>query len=262
MLRRLLWALLQPAFLCSSAAAAEKIVVATNPTWPPMEFLDDNKQIIGYDIDMIKAIGAEAGLDVEVMMVAWDGIFAGVAAGNYDVIASGVTITPERQRAFEFSHPYYDVQQIVVVKKDDLSLAALTKVKETGSQSATKAKFEVLKGRVLGGQIGTTGVFVAQKSGVDMTIREYDNVGLAMQDLLNSRIDAVVCDSPVALYYANQKEGFADQLTVAFRTEATESFGFVVRKDRKDLVERLNKGIEAVRAKGIEAELIRKWLGE
>ena len=245
MLRRLLCALLLPALLCSSAAAAEKIVVATNPTWPPLEFLDDNKNIIGYDIDMIQARGKEAGLDVEIRMTAWDGIFAGVAAGNYDVIASGVTITPERQRAFEFSKPYYDVQQIVVVKKGDAA-----------------ANFEALKGRTVGGQIGTTGVFVAQKSGVDMTLREYDDVGLAMQDLLNGRIDAVICDSPVALYYANQKEGFTDHLSIAFRTEATESFGFVVRKGRTDLVDRLNKGIDAVRAKGIEAELIRKWMGE
>lgn len=245
MLRRLLCALLLPALLCSSAAAAEKIVVATNPTWPPLEFLDDDKNIIGYDIDMIQAIGKEVGLDVEIRMTAWDGIFAGVAAGNYDVIASGVTITPERQRAFEFSKPYYDVQQIVVVKKGDAA-----------------ANFEALKGRTVGGQIGTTGVFVAQKSGVDMTLREYDDVGLAMQDLLNGRIDAVICDSPVALYYANQKEGFTDHLSIAFRTEATESFGFVVRKGRTDLVDRLNKGIDAVRAKGIEAELIRKWMGE
>lgn len=245
MLRRLLCALLLPALLYSSAAAAEKIVVATNPTWPPLEFLDDNKNIIGYDIDMMKAIGKEVGMDVEMRMVAWDGIFAGVAAGNYDVIASGVTITPERQRAFEFSKPYYDVQQIVVVKKGD-----------------SASGFEDLKGRVVGGQIGTTGVFVAQKSGVDMNLREYDDVGLAMQDLLNGRIDAVICDSPVALYYANQKEGFSDSLAIAFRTEATESFGFVVKKGRKDLVERLNKGIDAVRAKGVEAELIRKWMGE
>lgn len=245
MLRRLLCALLLPALLYSSAAAAEKIVVATNPTWPPLEFLDDNKNIIGYDIDMMKAIGKEVGMEVEMRMVAWDGIFAGVAAGNYDVIASGVTITPERQRAFEFSKPYYDVQQIVVVKKGD-----------------SASGFEDLKGRVVGGQIGTTGVFVAQKSGVDMNLREYDDVGLAMQDLLNGRIDAVICDSPVALYYANQKEGFSDHLSIAFRTEATESFGFVVKKGRKDLVERLNKGIDAVRAKGVEAELIRKWMGE
>ena len=231
MLRRLLCTvLLLPTLLCSAASAAEKIVVATNPEWPPMEFLDDEKRIIGYDIDMMNAI---------------DGIFAGIAAGNYDVIASAVTITPERQKAFAFSVPYYDVRQIVVLRKGD-----------------SAANFEALKGRVIGGQIGTTGIFVAQKSGVDMTIREYDSVGLAMQDLINSRIDAVICDSPVALYYANQKEGFADHLSVAFRTEATESFGFVVQKNRKDLVERLNKGIEAVRAKGIEAELIRKWMGD
>ena len=245
MIRRLLCALLLPAMLCSSAMAAEKLIVATNPEWPPMEFLDDNKNIIGYDVDMFKAVAAEAGMEAEFKMTAWDGIFAGIAAGNYDVIASAVTITPERQRAFAFTVPYYDVQQIVVLRKGD-----------------SASGFADLKGKVLGGQIGTTGIFVAQKSGVDITIREYDNVGLAMQDLLNSRIDAVVCDSPVALYYANQKEGFSDQLTVAFRTEATESFGFVVSKDRKDLVERLNKGIEAVRAKGIEAKLIHKWLGE
>ncbi len=245
MLRRLLCALLLPALLCSSAMAAEKLVVATNPEWPPMEFLDDNKNIIGYDVDMFKAVAAEAGMEAEFKMTAWDGIFAGIAAGNYDVIASAVTITPERQRAFAFTVPYYDVRQIVVLRKG-------------GSASG----FADLAGKVIGGQIGTTGIFVAQKSGVKMTIREYDNVGLAMQDLLNSRIDAVVCDSPVALYYANQKEGFSDQLTVAFRTEATESFGFVVSKNRKDLVERLNKGIEAVRAKGIEAEIIRKWMGE
>ena len=245
MIRRLLCALLLPALLCSSAMAAEKLVVATNPEWPPMEFLDDNRNIVGYDVDMFKAVATEAGMEAEFKMTAWDGIFAGIAAGNYDVIASAVTITPERQRAYAFTVPYYDVQQIVVLRKGN-----------------SASGFADLKGKVIGGQIGTTGVFVAQKSGVDMTIREYENVGLAMQDLLNKRIDAVVCDSPVALYYANQKEGFSDQLTVAFRTEATESFGFVVRKDRKDLVERLNKGIEAVRAKGIEAKLIQKWLGE
>ena len=246
MLRRfLLTALLVPAVLCSSAYAADKITVASDPTWPPMEVLDDNKQMIGYDIDMIKAVAKEAGLEADVRMVAWDGIFAGVAAGNYDVVASGVTITPERERAFSFTVPYYDVQQIVVLPK-----------------GKSAASFEDLKGKTIGGQIGTTGIFVAHKSGVKMNIREYDDVGLAMQDLTNGRIDAVICDSPVALYYANKREGFSEKLSVAFRSEATESFGFVVKKGRKDLVEKLNKGIEAVRAKGIEAELIKKWLGE
>ena len=245
MLRRLLCALLLPAVLYSSALGAEKITVASDPTWPPLEYLDNDKKVIGYDVDMITAVAREAGMEAEVRNIAWDGIFAGVAAGNYDVVASGVTITPEREKAFLFTKPYYDVQQIVVLRK-----------------GAAAKGFEDLKGKTVGGQIGTTGIFVAQKCGVAMNLKEYDDVGLAMQDMINGRIDAVICDSPVALYYANKKEGFSDHLAIGFRTDATESFGFVVRKGRQDLVDRLNKGIDAVRAKGIEAELIRKWMGE
>ena len=243
--RFLMAAILVPALMVSSAFAADKITVASDPTWPPMEFLDDNKQVVGYDVDMIKAVAKEAGMEAEVRMVAWDGIFAGVAAGNYDVVASGVTITPERQRAFLFTKPYYDVQQIVLLPK---------------GQSA--ASFEELKGKTIGGQIGTTGIFVARKSDVQMNIREYDDVGLAIQDLINGRIDAVVCDSPVALYYANKKEGFSDVLTVAFRTEANEHLGFVAKKENKDLIEKLNKGLAAIRANGVEAALKKKWLGD
>ena len=245
MFRRFLLSILLPAVMATSAAAAEKISVACNPTWPPMELLDDNKQIVGFDVDMIHAICKEVGLEAEFRNVAWDGIFAGVAAGSYDLVASGVTITPERQKAFLFTEPYYNVSQIIVMQN---------------GQSAKS--FEDLKGKKVGSQIGTTGIFVAQKCGVEFTLREYDDVGLAMQDLVNGRIDAVVCDSPVALYYANKKEGFSDKLSIAFRSPGNESFGFVVKKGRQDLVDKLNAGIDAVRAKGIEAELLKKWLGD
>ena len=245
MFRRFLLAILLPAVMATSASAAEKISVACNPTWPPMELLDDNKQIVGFDVDMIHAICKEVGLEAEFRNVAWDGIFAGVAAGSYDLVASGVTITPERQKAFLFTEPYYNVSQIIVM------------------QNGQSAKgFEDLKGKKVGGQIGTTGVFVAQKCGVEFTLREYDDVGLAMQDLVNGRIDAVVCDSPVALYYANKKEGFSDVLTVAFRTEANEHLGFVAKKENKALIEKLNKGLAAIRANGVEAALKKKWLGD
>ncbi len=245
MFRTLLLSLAAVGLLCGSALAAEKIIVASDPTWPPMEFLDDQKNIIGYDADMITAVAKEAGLEAEVRNIAWDGIFAGVAAGNYDVVASGVTITPEREKAFDFSKPYYEVRQIVVTRK-----------------GTACANFAALKGKTIGGQIGTTGIFVAQKEAGASTIKEYEDVGLAMQDLLNNRIDAVICDSPVALYYANKKAGFADKLSIAFKTESSEFFGFVVKKGRKNLVDKLNKGIDAVRAKGIEAQLMKKWLGE
>ncbi|MDD6180858.1 MAG: basic amino acid ABC transporter substrate-binding protein [Desulfovibrionaceae bacterium] len=245
MFRSLLLSIVTLGLLCGPACAADKIIVASDPTWPPMEFLDDQKNVIGYDPDMITAVAKEAGMEAEVRNIAWDGIFAGVAAGNYDVVASGVTITPEREKAFDFSKPYYEVRQIVVVRK-----------------GVACKSFDDLKGKSIGGQIGTTGIFVAQKDAASSQIKEYEDVGLAMQDLINNRIDAVICDSPVALYYANKKQGFTEKLSIAFKTEASESFAFVVKKGRKDLVEKLNRGIDAVRAKGIEAELMKKWLGE
>jgi polar amino acid transport system substrate-binding protein len=244
-LRTLMFALVAGGILCGNALAANTLIVASDPTWPPIEFLDAQKKVVGFDPDYITAVAKEAGLSVEVRNIAWDGIFAGVAAGTYDIVASGVSITPEREKAFDFTIPYYTVHQIVVTRKAD-----------------NYTDFASLKGKVIGGQIGNTGIRVAEKAKSGATIKEYDDVGLAMQDMLNSRIDAVICDSPVALYYANKKEGFNDKLRIAFHTPEGESFGFVVKKGRKDLVEKLNKGIEAVRAKGIEKELLAKWLGE
>ena len=96
MLRRFLMAaLLVPALMVSSAFAAEKITVASDPTWPPMEFLDDNKQVVGYDVDMIKAVAKEAGMEAEVRMVAWDGIFGAVGDGvmsMYDITVISIIV--------------------------------------------------------------------------------------------------------------------------------------------------------------------------
>ena len=245
MFRRVILALASLALLCGPAAAAEKFIVASDCTWPPMEMLDANKQPEGFSTDYLRAMGKAAGFEVEVRNIAWDGIFGGVATGQYDIVASSVTITPERQQQFDFSAPYYEVVQAVVVPegKSVKSLADL-------------------KGKKVGGQIGTTGIFVLRKANVGADIKEYDDVGLAMQDLLNNRIDAVICDDPVAMYYANKKADTAGKLNLSFKTDEKEYYGFTVRKGRKDLVEKLNKGIKQVKASGEEAKIIEKWMGK
>ena len=181
---------------------------------------------------------------MEIRNIAWDGIFAGVAAGNYDIVASSTTITPERQKAFDFSDPYYEVHQAVIMPA-----------------GKSIAKLEDLKGKSVGGQIGTTGIFVMQKANVGATIREYDDVGLAIQDMVAGRIDAVICDDPVAMYYMNKKAEYAKKLNIALITDDAEYYGFTVKKGRKDLVEKLNKGIKIVRENGTEAKLKEKWMG-
>src|SRR5512141_3051405 len=94
-------------------AAGKKIVVATDATWPPMEMVDKDKKIVGFDIDFLNAVAKEAGFTVEFKNTAWDGIFAGVEAGQYDAIISSVTITDERQKKYDFSLPYIDAGQIL-----------------------------------------------------------------------------------------------------------------------------------------------------
>ena len=244
MIRRLLLALVAVSLLCGQAMAAEKFIVATDCTWPPMEMLDANKQPIGFDVDFITAVGKAAGFEVDVRNIAWDGIFGGVATGQYDIVAAATTITEERQKQFDFSDPYYEVAQAVV-------LPAGKSIKSLAD----------LKGKKVGGQIGTTGVFVIRKAGVTVDLKEYDDVGLAIQDMLGGRLDAVICDDPVALYYVNKKADTAGKLNLSFKTEEKEYYGFTVRKGRKDLVEKLNKGIKEVKTSGVEAQLLQKWMG-
>ena len=227
------------------AQAAEKYTVASDCTWPPMELLDDQKQPTGYSVDYIKEAAKAAGIDVNVQNVAWDGIFGGVATGKYDIVASSTTITPERQKQFDFTVPYYEVEQAVI-------LPAGTSIQSLAD----------LKGKKVGGQIGTTGIFVMRKADTGATLREYDDVGLAIQDLVGGRIDAVICDDPVAMYYVNKKPDTAGKLNLSFKTGDKEYYGFTVRKGRKDLVDKLNKGIKAVKDSGKEAELISKWMGD
>lgn len=241
----LMLALLSGMLLTGPANAAEKYKVASDCTWPPMEFLDANKQPQGFSTDYIREVAKAAGFDVDVLNIAWDGIFGGVATGKYDIVASSTTITPERQKQFDFSDPYYEVVQAVVLP--------------TGQSINSLSD---LKGKKVGGQIGTTGIFVMRKADVGADLREYDDVGLAIQDLVGGRLDAVICDDPVAMYYVHKKPDTAGKINLMFKTGEPEYYGFTVKKGRKDLVDKLNQGIKAVKASGKEAELLKKWMGD
>mgnify|MGYP000862983098 FL=1 len=231
--------------MLSSSAWAKKIVIAQDATWPPMEFMNENKEIVGFDSDYMKAAAKEAGYEVELRNVAWDGIFAGLDAGQYDAVCSSVTITDERKKAMDFSEPYFKVRQALVVPKE----------------SAAKT-LEDMKGKTIGGQIGTTGYFVTKKvEGVNA--KSYDEIGLAMEDLFNGRIDGVVCDDPVAAQYALQKAEYAAKLKIAAVLDTgDEYYGVAVKKGNKEVLDLINKGIAEVQSKGLDKEMRAKWMGQ
>lgn len=228
----------------SQGYAAEKtIVVATDATWPPMEMLDKDKNIIGYDIDFLNAVAKEAGFKVEYKNTAWDGIFGGLDLGKYDAVISSVTITEERKKTFDFSLPYINAGQVLIVPKD---LEGVTTLAD-------------MKGKKVGAQIGTTGSMEVKKvDGVEL--KNYDEIGLAFEDMAAGRIQGVVCDTPVAADYALQREEYKAKFMIVGEPFTEESYGVVVKKGDKELLDLINKGIKAVQAKGIDKELEKKWL--
>ncbi|MBM9512659.1 basic amino acid ABC transporter substrate-binding protein [Desulfogranum marinum] len=244
MLKRLLFTLVCLAVLCNSAWAQKTIVFATDATWPPMEFVNDKKEVVGYAIDFITAAAKEAGFTPVFKNTAWDGIFAGLAANKYDAVVSSVTITDDRKKAMDFTEPYFSVRQALIVNKN------------SDAQSLAD-----LKGKKAGAQIGTTGYF-AIKAVEGVEAKSYDEIGLAMEDLNVGRIAAVVCDDPVAANYALVQ--YKDNLKIAavMQTGDVENYGVAVKKGSKELIDLLNKGISAVKAKGLDLELKKKWIGQ
>ncbi|TVQ38102.1 MAG: basic amino acid ABC transporter substrate-binding protein [Spirochaetaceae bacterium] len=224
-------------------STADRIVVATDATWPPMQFIDENRELVGFDIDLMRLIAEKGGFEVEFQNTAWDGIFAGLATREYDAVISSVTITEERRQTMDFSIPYINAGQVLIVRQNQSGVTTLND----------------LRGRSVGAQIGTTGSFEVQAvAGVEL--RTYDELGLAIEDLANGRIDGVVADTPIAADYVLQNENYRDRLQIVGEPFTEEFYGVAVRKGNTEVLERINAGLQAVLDSGRIAELEEKWL--
>jgi polar amino acid transport system substrate-binding protein len=220
-----------------------KLIVATDAAWPPMEFVNTDKEIVGYDIDLMNAIAEAAGFEVEFRNTAWDGIFAGLAAGEYDAVISSVTITEDRRKTMDFSDSYINAGQVLIVQQSRSGVDELSD----------------LVGERVGAQIGTTGAFEVNKvAGVELST--YDELGLAIEDLANGRIAGVVADTPIAADYVLQNDEYSDTLMIVGQPFTDEYYGIAVQKGNDEVLALINEGLAAVKAEGILEQLEDKWL--
>jgi polar amino acid transport system substrate-binding protein len=227
------------------ASKISKVVIATDASFPPMEYVDKDKKLVGFDIDMMNAIAAAMGFTVEYKNTAWDGIFAGLESGSYDAILSSVTITDERKQKYDFSDPYVNAGQAVVVRANEAKIASE----------------KDLPSKKVGAQIGTTGA-IAVKAISGATLKEYDTIDLALLDLLNSNLDAVVVDTPVAADYVLASDQFKGKLKIVGKPFTDEYYGLCVRKGQmKDLLTAFNDGLKKVKADGSYDKAYAKWIG-
>ena len=214
------------------------LTVGSDCTWQPMEFIEGDT-IVGFDVDLTKAITEKLGLKLDYQNTAWDGMFPAVAAHKFDMIISSITIYDDRKKEMDFSDPYYRIDQSVTVKKD------------SGIDSAEK-----LNGKKIGVQIGTTGEIEAKKM-AGVTVKTYDDIIMAFEDLRAGRVDAIICDSPVGDAYAVKNPDF----TTGFKINTNEFYGIGFAKDTPELVKVVNLALAAIKEDGTYDKISETWFG-
>jgi polar amino acid transport system substrate-binding protein len=226
-----------------SPAAAKKVRVATDATWPPFEIVDEKtKEVQGLDIDIMKAIAVDQGIDVEFVNIPFDSALAGLSQCQYDAAISSITITDERKKTMAFSDPYFEAGQIITVN----------------AANSTINSIEDLKGKKLGAQIGTTGAIEAGKiEGAQFT--GYDTIDPAFLAVMSNQIDAAIADNPVALGYVAKN---SDKLKTVGKIFTNESYGVAVCNKNTELLAKINKGLANIKAAGKIDALTKQWMGK
>jgi arginine/lysine/histidine/glutamine transport system substrate-binding and permease protein len=227
--------------LCGISRAAETktLTVAVEPVYAPFEFKAADGSIQGFDIDLMRAIGDAAGFQVEFQSIAFDGIIPALQVGNVDAAVGAMTITPERAQAISFSRPYFKAGMAIATPKNAPPIENL----------------EALQGKKVAVQIGTTGAEAVKKiSNVD--VRTFNAAVLALQELSNGNVDAVVSDAPVMLYAV--KTGNLNNVNVSSQLFSEEFYGIPMPPGSPDL-KLVDQGLGTILQNGTYDSLYRKW---
>jgi polar amino acid transport system substrate-binding protein len=215
--------------------------IATDATYPPFETVDETtKALVGFDMDLFKAVADAAGIKYELINVNFDALLAGMAQCQYDAAISAMTITEERKKSFLFTDGYIPSGQIVTIN----------------TQTTDIKSVDDLKNKTIGVQIATTGAIAAGKI-EGAKVKTYDTVDLAFQDLINRQVDAVVADYPTSLDYVKQNAG---KIVTTGDVFTDEHYGIAVCKTETALLDKLNAGLKQVQATSTIKDLTAKWL--
>lgn len=237
----ILLACFSPVFAGGSKEKTDGYVFAADATWPPLEFVD-NGVLTGFEVELMPMIGEKVGVTMTVKNVPWDTIFAGLANGAYDGVASGVTVTDDRKLTMDFSTPILSAGQVVIIKTPD---------------AATVKGIDDLTGKKIGVQIGTTGDFALDD--YDVVKRAYDDIGLAIEDMMNGNLDAAVCDSLIASDFVLANDNYKGKITVVGEPFTEEDIAIAVKKGNTTLLNLINEGLAKMEADGSLAALKAKW---
>ena len=249
-MRKLLFASLL-LFLCSliwvGGAFAKTYINGIDPNYPPFAYIDEKTgQPAGFDVDSLNWIAKNQGFEIKHQPMNWDGIVPALLANQIDMVASGMSITPERAKIVQFSDPYWKVNRVFIVPADS-SLTVeeiLAKPIKVGVQRGTSEANAIRQEK--------------DAKGYPMELRQYDSAPLAVEDLLNGRIQAALmdelpADDAIAKGRAVKKAGTHGE---------PDDFGVALRKDEKELRGLIDEGYRKLKADPYWQELQKKYLNK
>lgn len=226
---------------CGEAKDDNVLTVGTNAEFPPFEYVGDDGQPDGFDIALIKAIGEKIGYKVEIENMEFASL-VGAIGTKIDVAIAGMTIDEERLQSVDFSDPYYDAIQYVIVPKDsDIKTAA------------------DLENKKIGVQLGTTGDYAVEDI-KGATAAQYNKGVDAVNDLLNGRVECVIIDKNPALVFASQ---YADSLVALPGDQfdfAVEQYAIALPKGDKELADKINTALKELKEDGTYDKLVKQYI--
>lgn len=225
------------------SAPADGIVrVGAETTYPPFEFTQDDKYV-GFDIDLADAVVKQMGGKMEFKSMGFDALIPALQSGQIDLIASGMDVTPEREKQVAFSDIYFDQSGKVII------------VPKANDQIHDWAD---LSGKVVGAQVGTKQVDFAKEAGAS-EVKQFDSNSQAFMELNAKTVDAVVIDAPVGMYYL--KQGADKDLKIVGTPKESVGFAFAMRKDDKAFQDKVNKALKELKDNGTYDKIYEKWFG-
>lgn len=212
----------------------KKLIAGTDAAYAPMEYMDEKGNIVGIDIDIVNAIAEELGIEIEVVNKGWEPLFPAVDNGEVDFGVSSITITKDRQKSHDFTDPYFVANQLILVPED-----------------STVSSFQDLKDLRVSAQISTTGHLVTQEllGETSRKIVAAESMPLAITEMLNGNADASVGDNAVIIEYMAQNPDVKVKIVEDDSFEK-EYYGLMVKKGNKEILDLLNKGIQAIKDNG------------
>ena len=221
-----------------------KLVVALEGAWQPWSYHDESDTLVGYDVEVSRAIAEKLGVEPEYVESDWDSLFAGLDAGRFDIVCNGVEVTDERAKTYDFTTPYGYIHTALAVRKDNEDIKS----------------FEDLKGKTTANSLASTNMELAESYGA--TVQGIDTLEETIQLLTAGRIDATL-NADVSFYDYLNVHPDADFKLVA-QTEDASHVAIPVRKgdDSASLLEAINTAIEELRADGTLKALGEKYFGQ